>query len=269
MKTVMTERERGRAMGPRSRWKSAGLLLCLAIAPGCTSLNVFSLEDDRKLGEEAFVQISVDQKTVENGAQVDVVRKISERLIEAAREYHPKLVETFAWETRLFKADEVVNAFCLPGGKMGVFTGILPVAENEGGLAVVMGHEIAHATLRHGTQALTRAIGFELAITLVTGGADTELWNSALELMIGLPYGRKAELAADREGLLYMAAAGYDPRASTQFWERMAALSDGPPSPFLSTHPTNEQRIAQLEALMPEALEIFERKRAGQPASAP
>jgi predicted Zn-dependent protease len=172
------------------------------------------------------------------------------------------------WEVSLI-ADEQVNAFCLPGGKIVVYTGILPVAENEAGLATVMGHEMAHATSRHGAQ---RVLQQNLAQTALTGIAvslgdmDYDKQRAVMGALgagaqfgILMPFGRKDESEADEIGLMYMARAGYDPRESIRFWRRMDQASRGGPPEFLSTHPSHGTRVAQLQALMPKALQEYER----------
>ncbi|MEL6715996.1 MAG: M48 family metallopeptidase, partial [Planctomycetota bacterium] len=195
-------------------------------------------------------------------------------LVESALEIDPEIASLFDWEVKLVRRDDLVNAWCLPGGKMAVYTGILPVAAGgdvdlQTGLAVVMGHEIAHATLRHGTRAMTRQMGFGAFVALFTGlvgaRADEDVTQLAalgatLASNLGsLTFGRSAELEADRRGLMYMAHAGYDPREAVGFWQRMNAAAGGASPPeWLSTHPTNERRIAQIESLLPEVLPIYQ-----------
>jgi predicted Zn-dependent protease len=150
---------------------------------------------------------------------------------------------------------------------MAVYTGILPVAETETGLAVVMGHEIAHATERHGTERMSRAQLEELVVQAgvsAAGGDEmhAQAARTALEVAVNLPYSRGDELEADQVGLMYMAAAGYDPREAEHFWGRMSRLSGGGSGSsleaFLSTHPTDQDRIAQIRELLPEALKLYE-----------
>jgi predicted Zn-dependent protease len=199
------------------------------------------------LGAEAYPQLLAEERTIDSGADYDMVVRMTERLVQAAKAIDPEIANVFEWEVVLVRRDELVNAWCLPGGKMAVYTGILPVADDgsgdvETGLAVVMGHEIAHATLRHGTKAMTRQMG---AANLGS-----------------LTFGRDAELEADRRGLTYMATAGYDPRAAVSFWQRMNAASGGQAPPqWLSTHPSNENRIRQIESLLPEVIPIYEQSR--------
>ena len=183
--------------------------------------------------------------------------RVMERLVDAARSFSPEIVNSFNWQVTVIEADETVNAFALPGGKMAVYTGILPVARGEAGLAVVMGHEIAHVIERHGTEAMTRQIGAATLIQITFTGTTAEMAELGYGL-ISLKFGRGAELQADQLGLLYMAKAGYDPRVAVEFWTRMSELGGGAPPEWLSTHPAHETRISQLEELLPEAVSIYE-----------
>lgn len=243
-------------------------LLVLALAPAATSckslgdLNVFSLKDDVQLGQQSYQEFLSTAQTVSSGPQAAMVQEVTGRLTQVAEERQPETAGAFEWEATLVESEEV-NAWCLPGGKMVVYTGILPVTQDPGGLAVVMGHEISHATLRHGTKKLTRSMGLEvlqmLAQPYVGEKVDPQLLGTVVNVVAELPYSREDELEADREGLMTMAAAGYDPREAVEFWRRMAANSQGAPPELLSTHPSDARRIEQMEALLPEALEVYQR----------
>ena len=173
----------------------------------------------------------------------------------------------FEWEFVLLESD-TPNAFCLPGGKVAIYTGILPYCQNEAGLAAVMGHEIGHAIARHGGERMSQGIlagTATLALDLYLkerGVEPTEqaLWMGAFalgsQLGVLLPYSRKHELEADYLGLMYMAKAGYDPREAPKFWQRFATLSRGQPE-FLSTHPEPGRRAKDLSGSVPEALEHY------------
>lgn len=239
----------------------------LALAPllgSCQSfgnLNVFSLQQDVTMGAQSYEEFLAGAQVVSSGPQHALVQEVTGRLTRVAEERHPKVQGVFDWRAELVE-DPQVNAFCLPGGYMVVLTGILPVTQDADGLAVVMGHEIAHATLRHGTEKVTRAMGFEAVSILFqqyVRDVDPQLVQSGLDVLVQLPYSRDAELEADREGLMTMAAAGYDPRESVAFWERMAANGQGAPPELLSTHPSDQRRIDQMKALLPEAMEIYRR----------
>lgn len=254
----------------------APLLACLALLPTTTScgLNLIPVEQDSVLGAEAYPQLLAEERVITSGSELRTVERMTARLVEAAKIESPDVANLFDWEVKLVRRDDLVNAWCLPGGKMAVYTGILPVAADpsgdfETGLAVVMGHEIAHATLRHGTQKMTSQMGASAIINIVSMALGGDSGNLAglvggfVANFAGLKFGRDMELEADRRGLLYMARAGYDPRAAVGFWQRMAQASAGAQRPpeWLSTHPTNERRIQQIQAILPEVLPIYQQSR--------
>jgi predicted Zn-dependent protease len=162
--------------------------------------------------------------------------------------------------------DNTVNAWCMPGGKVVVYTGILPVTQNDAGLAVVMGHEIAHAIARHGNERMSQAMAAQFGsmtlevLTAQNPGAARDIFlqsvgmGSALGM---LAYSRKHETEADKMGLVFMAMAGYDPREAPKFWQRMSQGGGQAPPELLSTHPSDETRMRDLENYMPEALKYY------------
>lgn len=177
------------------------------------------------------------------------------------------------WEFVLFDKPEVANAFCLPGGKVGVYSGLLQVTKNEAGLATVVGHEVAHAVARHGEERMSQGLLLQLGGVALSQVIKTRP-EAAQQLMqaaygIGanvgvlLPHSRKQELEADQLGLLYMARAGYDPRESVEFWKRFSAYNQekggGKPPEFLSTHPVDDRRIAELQEQMPQAVAEYQK----------
>jgi predicted Zn-dependent protease len=184
--------------------------------------------------------------------------------------------DLFAWEIRVIDDPKTINAFALPAGKMAVYTGILPVARDDGGLAVVLGHEVGHAYAQHGRKRISEGVleqlTLEVAQAALEGQVSPEVQGLiiaglgiGLSLGVELPFSRDDESAADEIGLILMAEAGYDPREAVGFWERMeAAAGEGPPQ-FLSTHPSPENRIARLKKLMPKALAVY---RAGRSTGA-
>ncbi|MEO2163565.1 MAG: M48 family metallopeptidase [bacterium] len=248
--------------GAPGRGLRAPLLALALVFTSCQ--NMFTLEDDKRLGAEAYVLLMEQEKLAPPGPTTAMVEGVKARLVAAARIEDPQVANVFDWEVRVIQNDEMVNAFCLPGGKMAVYTGILPVAGDDTGLAVVMGHEIAHAIERHGTEAMTRMYGAELLIQILLEGTAQE-WAGLGNSLLQLSYGRDAELEADRKGLRYMARAGYDPRAAVTFWTRMADLGSGAPPEILSTHPSNAHRINQIRSLLPEVIPIYEANRANIP----
>ncbi len=177
--------------------------------------------------------------------------------------------EGFEWEVSLVDENQV-NAFCLPGGKIVVYTGILPVAQNEAALATVMGHEMAHATSRHGSQRVLQQTLTQTAMTGVAVSLGDMSYDQQRAIMgalgagakygVLMPFSRNDESEADEIGLMYMARAGYDPQEAIRFWQRMEQASQGgTPPEFMSTHPSHEHRIDQLQALMPKAMAEYQR----------
>lgn len=204
-------------------------------------------------------------------ARVVIVRRIGKRLADAATQYLAEnnasdRVADFAWEFNVVD-EPTVNAWCMPGGKVVVYTGILPVTKDEASLALVMGHEIAHAIARHGNERMSQAMavqGAGMTLDVMTSQKptltrDLFLQSFGIGSQLGLlAYSRNQESEADKMGLVFMAMGGYDPRVAPAFWQRMAAQSGGQKPPeLMSTHPSDERRIADLEAYMPEALKYY------------
>jgi predicted Zn-dependent protease len=223
-------------------------------------------EQEAALGLQSYRQVLQESEVVRSGPEHDLVTRVAQRLAAATGESG----KNFEWAVSVVRSPQV-NAFCLPGGKIVVYTGILPVAQSDAGLATVMGHEMAHATLRHGSERMLR---HKATQTLMTGvqfslGDMSYEQQRAIMGVVGAgaqygvlnPFSREHESEADKVGLWYMARAGYDPREAVAFWQRMAehAGGKGPPE-FLSTHPGHETRIEQIKALLPEAMRIYEGK---------
>jgi predicted Zn-dependent protease len=199
-------------------------------------------------------------KTVGANIQHAVERYFTEKGMQAE-------LANYNWEFNLVESEDV-NAWCMPGGKVVVYTGLLPVAKDEAGLAVVMGHEIAHAIAGHGGERMSQSLltqmgGLALSKALEEKPAATQqLWMTAFGLgaQVGvlLPYSRLHETEADRLGLVFMSMAGYNPESAVEFWERMSAKSGGQAPPqFLSTHPADQTRIANIKKELPEALKYY------------
>lgn len=200
-----------------------------------------------------------------------MVKRVGQRIEQAVESYMAQNnlsseLSGFQWEFNLVE-DKTPNAWCMPGGKVVVYTGILPLTQNETGLAVVMGHEIAHAIAKHGNERMSQGLaqqlgGVALDVALSQKPAQTRnlfLTSYGVGSQLGLlKYGRTQESEADHLGLIFMAMAGYDPQQALPFWERMAAQSGGQAPPeFLSTHPSDQTRIADLRRLLPEAMKYY------------
>ncbi len=232
---------------------------------GRTQLVDISREQEIALGLQSYQQILSQSRVVSQGEQVDVVRSIGWKLARAAGDLDPG----FDWEFNVIASDQI-NAFALPGGKVGVYTGILPVAENVDGLAAIMGHEIAHAIARHGAERMAHQKLAQLG-TLAAGVALGDMSYESQRLVLGalgagaqvgvlMPFSRKHESEADYMGLVFLARACFDPTEAPRLWARMGEVGGGQAPPeFMSTHPSHQTRIAQFEDWMPEALAIRDR----------
>lgn len=240
---------------------TAGLVGCqTAPVTGRQQLILLSVGDENRMGITAYEEILKDEKLSQDPELNALVKRVGQRIAAVAER------PDFAWEFRVIDKD-VANAFALPGGKVAVYTGILKYTQTEAGLAVVMGHEVAHALARHGGERVSQSMIAQLGLAAVQAGLGAS--NPAIVQGIGvaygvgvaLPFNRSQESEADRIGLILMAKAGYDPREAIPFWQRMAAgkKGQGPPE-FLSTHPSGTTRIAQLKQWLPEALQHYKSK---------
>ena len=224
-----------------------------------------STQEEAALGLQSYQQIISQEQTVNAGPEWDTVQQVVRRLVKASG----VTSKDFDWRVSLVRNAQV-NAFCLPGGKIVVYAGILPVANNEASLATVLGHEMAHATSRHGAQ---RVFEENLTQTAMVGlaGSFSDMDYEKQRAIMGalgagaqygvlMPFSRNHESEADHIGLLYMARAGYDPRESINFWRRMEESSQSQPPQFLSDHPSHGTRIQQLQNWMPQALEQYQKR---------
>lgn len=208
----------------------------------------------------------------DNDRQVRMIKRVGRRIQEAAvqllaEEAQSDAIAGFRWEYNLIENDAMVNAWCMPGGKVAFYTGILPICEDETGVAVVMGHEIAHAIAKHGQERINQAALQETMMSATSAAIGTNPTATQEMIYYGIGYGsqfgmlkysRTHESESDEIGLYLMAAAGYDPREAPAFWERMAQISTGEPLEFLSTHPNHATRVKKLNELMPKALTYYE-----------
>jgi predicted Zn-dependent protease len=204
-----------------------------------------------------------------NNRDAEMVKRVGQRIVGAVEAYYKEIGKSadlagYKWEVNLVE-DKAVNAWCMPGGKIVVYTGILPITQNEAALAAVMGHEVSHALLQHGNQRMSQGIlqqlgGVALSVAVANKPQETQnlflgAYGAGSQVGVLLPFSRKHELEADRYGLIFAAMAGYNPQEAIALWERMEKASAGQSPPeFMSTHPAEARRIDQLKKYMPEAL---------------
>ena len=238
---------------------------------GRTAHYALSSEQEKMLGLQSYQQVLSESETVTSGPEYELVKRVAQRLAAATGDSAKK----FDWQVSVVRSPQV-NAFCLPGGKIVVYTGIIPIAKTEAGLATVMGHEMSHATLRHGSERLLQQKATQTLMTGVQVSVGDMSYDQQRAVMgalgagaqygVLLPFSREHESEADAIGLRYMARAGYDPREAVAFWKRMSevsAHSGGKPPAFMSTHPSDAARIAALERQLPEALKEYQRTQQG------
>ncbi|MBI2900623.1 MAG: M48 family metallopeptidase [Planctomycetes bacterium] len=236
---------------------------------GRSQLIVIDHDTEMKMGVQAYQEMLADQPITWDPEYVEPVHRAAMRMSEVAERGWDKIPPPrYQWEVRVVDNPKTVNAWCLPGGKICVYTGIFPAMGDENGLAVVMGHEMMHAILRHGVERVSQGMLAEIGVTVLTevlGGDDPEkkkqlygLLGLGAALGILLPYSRTGETEADEFGLYLAAKAGYDPRAGVEVWQRMEQLGGGGTPEFLSTHPSHGTRIENMKKWMPKALEYYE-----------
>ena len=235
---------------------------------GRTAHHALNPQQEQALGLQSYDEVLRQSEAIDSGPQYEMVKRVAGRLADVAG----PSARDFDWRVALVQSSQI-NAFCLPGGKIVVYTGILPVTGSEAGLATVLGHEMAHATLRHGSERLLQQKETQALLTGVRYSLGDMSYDQQRAVMgaIGagaqygvlLPFSRVHESEADKMGLFYMARAGYDPQEAIDFWERMteATAGGGKQPELLSTHPSDATRIAQLKRLLPEAEDEYRRNR--------
>ncbi len=258
------------------------LLTAVSFFVACSTNSITGRKQLALFGEETLQQQAITEyqsflsqnKVVNSTSNKDaeMVKRVGLRISRAITQYYTQKglaseLNGYKWEFNLVDSKEV-NAWCMPGGKVVVYTGLLAITQNEAALAVVMGHEIAHAVTHHGNERMSQvavAQGLEIAGNIFTSGNQkannifTSVFAPTAQIAVLLPNSRNQELEADHYGLNFAAMAGYNPREAVPFWQRMAAAaaSGQKPPEFLSTHPSDENRIAKLESYMEEALSYY------------
>jgi len=257
------------------------LFIIACLLTGCV-LNLVTGRNQLSLVKESEVQLMAtsqyktfltENKVLSSNTSKDaaMVDRVGARIANAITKYYnsqgkESVLEGYLWEFNTIESKEV-NAWCMPGGKVVVYTGLLPVTQNEISLAIVMGHEIAHSVAKHGNERMSQALvqqlgGMALEVALAQKPQETQdlfLMSYGIGSEVGamLPWSRQQEMEADQYGLTFSAMAGYDPREAIPFWQRMSAAGEGSPPEFLSTHPSDETRMRKLKQFMPEALKFY------------
>lgn len=237
---------------------------------GRQSLNLVSETEMRQMAGQEYAKVLLAHPPVKNTKEAEMVQRIGSRMATAVNEYlktkgQADLVTGYNWEFNLLNNEEA-NAWCMPGGKVAVYTGILPYTLTEAGLAVVMGHEIAHAIARHGNERVSQQLVAEYGAQTLQGvmskdpGKASQVFNAAIGVggTLGLlKFSRNQETEADEMGLIFMAMAGYDPNEAVTFWQRMSAKTGSKPPEILSTHPSDAGRIDDIKKMIPKAMQYY------------
>jgi predicted Zn-dependent protease len=238
---------------------------------GRQQLSLISSSEMNAMSFQQYDEFLKENKVITNTKEANMVKTVGAKIQKAVETYFAEQgmsshLDGYQWEFNLVE-DETVNAWCMPGGKVVFYTGIIPVCQDENGIAVVMGHEVAHAVAGHGNERMSQGLvvqmgGMALQKAIESKPEQTQqLFMTAFglgsQLGVMLPYSRLHESEADEMGLIFMAMAGYDPHIAVTFWQRMASMSSGAPPEFLSTHPSDETRIEKIEKAMPKAMQYY------------
>jgi len=256
------------------------IAIIIFVCYGCSSVpltgrkqfSIIPASEMNSLAATSYKETLATSTLSTNVEQTDMIKRTGSRISKAVEQYlrdnnRSAAISGFQWEFNLID-DPSVNAWCMPGGRVAFYTGILPICQNEAGIAVVMGHEIAHAVANHSGERMTHQLmtqlgGTGLSMALqekpqMTQQIALSVFGVGSQVVAVLPYSRKHEFEADKMGLIFMAMAGYDPHEAPKFWERMKAASGGSAPPqFLSTHPSDTKRISELQAAIPEAMKYY------------
>jgi predicted Zn-dependent protease len=263
--------------------RKSGIILLIVVSSfvySCQTVPITGREQLSFVPASQILPMSFDQyrdflskhRVVQQGEQAEIVQRVGKRIEHAVERYFSEhglssRLKGYQWEFHLVE-DKQVNAWCLPGGKMVVYSGILPVTKDENGLAVVLGHEIAHAVANHGGERMSQALVIEMGgLTLDaalsqnpkrTNGLFLAAYGLGAQVGVLLPYSRVQESEADHLGLIFMAMAGYDPHGAVTFWEHMISSQHGKAPPeLLSDHPADARRIRDIQELLPEAMGYY------------
>ena len=263
-----------------SVFKVVAFLLVAGTIWSCAKVPITGRRQLKLLPESTLMDMSLTTykhildtaRVVHNTGDAQMVKRVGQRIANAVEAYfkgtrYEKQIADFEWEFNLID-DTTVNAWCMSGGKVAFYTGILPVCQGEEGLAVVMGHEIAHAIARHGNERVSQGlalqgVGVALDVAMIEKPEQTRrlihgAYGMGAQVGVLLPFSRKHESEADEMGLMFMAMAGYNPSEAPKFWNRMTSMGGPVPPEFLSTHPDPSKRQERLNELLPKAMEVYE-----------
>jgi predicted Zn-dependent protease len=239
---------------------------------GRRQLDLVSSSEINSMSSSQYQEVLKKGPLSTNQEQVAMIKRVGAKIQKAVEQYMASKgassqLEGFAWEFNLIQDDKTVNAWCMPGGKVAFYTAILPICKDETGVAVVMGHEVAHAIANHGRERMSQGLIQQFGLSTLGSAmgqnptATKQIFMEAVGMGANLgvlKFSRTHESEADHIGLIFMAMAGYDPNQAPKFWERMTAGSNGEKPPeFMSTHPSDETRIKDLNGWMPEALQFY------------
>jgi len=241
---------------------------------GRKQLSLVSSGEINSMAANQYREVIAKGPLSTNKEQTEMVRRVGVRIQKAVEQYMAQKgasaqLAGFNWEFNLIQDDKTVNAWCMPGGKVAFYTAILPICKDELGVAVVMGHEVAHAIANHGAERMSQGLLAEFGLSTISAAmgqnptATQQIFMQAVGVgtNVGmLKFSRSHESEADHMGLIFMAMAGYDPASAPAFWERMSTLGGGQQPPeFLSTHPSHETRIKDLQGWIPEAMQYYKK----------
>lgn len=245
----------------------------LNLVTGRKQLSLVNESDLRLMAVSQYDTFLKENKVLNPGSRdAAMVDRIGARIASSITKFYNtrekmSVLEGYSWEFNTIDDDKVINAWCMPGGKVVVYTGLLPVTQNETALAIVIGHEIAHSIAKHGNERMSQALvqqmgGMALEVALAQKPQETQdlfmaTYGIGSQLGAMLPWSRQQETEADQYGLIFSAMAGYDPREAIPFWKRMSEAAGGSPPEFLSTHPSDETRLRKLNQFIPEALKYY------------
>ena len=260
--------------------KNSALLLFIFLLGGCATvpvtgrrqLDLVSSSEINSMSATQYQEVIKKGPLSTNQEQVAMIKRVGAKIQKGVEQYMASKgasdqLAGFVWEFNLIQDDKIVNAWCMPGGKVAFYTAILPICADETGIAVVMGHEVAHAIANHGRERMSQGMLEQFGISTLGSamGQNPGVTNQIFLEAVGiganlgmLKFSRQHESEADHIGLIFMSMAGYDPKAAPKFWERMTAGANGQKPPeFMSTHPSDETRIKDLQGWMPEAMGFY------------